>query len=268
MGPTTGRRSKARSPACRCGPFTSRRRRPETILVGTCPSALFRSDDGGADLGRGRGDHRNRLSAHPAHARHPHRHRSGQSGSGMGRRGDRRRPRQPRRRPHLGAGRQGAEFARHSRPGRRPPARRRAPAAGGDEQRPQRQRRRRRDVAAGRASAASCRGRTAAPWPSRAAGRRWCCSAPATGRRAATGWWRARRTPAARWAAAAMPAPGQQHRLGFAVHPADPDLIYAASVSGEVYRSTDGGGMGETGSRIWRNPRPGLVAVRNREREE
>jgi hypothetical protein len=27
----------------------------------------------------------------------------------------------------------------------------------------------------------------------------------------------------------------------FATHPADAELIYAASVSGEVYRSTDGG---------------------------
>ena len=27
----------------------------------------------------------------------------------------------------------------------------------------------------------------------------------------------------------------------FAVHAADPDLVYASSVSGQVYRSTDGG---------------------------
>jgi photosystem II stability/assembly factor-like uncharacterized protein len=31
----------------------------------------------------------------------------------------------------------------------------------------------------------------------------------------------------------------------FAVHPADPALVYAASVSGEVYRSRDGGGAWE-----------------------
>ena len=38
-------------------------------------------------------------------------------------------------------------------------------------------------------------------------------------------------------------APGRANSTvwNFAVHPADPDLVYASSVSGEVYRSTDGG---------------------------
>ena len=43
------------------------------------------------------------------------------------------------------------------------------------------------------------------------------------------------------WAAAAMPARANSTVWCFAVHPADPDLIYAASVSGEVYRSADAG---------------------------
>ncbi len=43
------------------------------------------------------------------------------------------------------------------------------------------------------------------------------------------------------WAVAAMPARANSTVWCFAVHPADPDLIYAASVSGEVYRSADAG---------------------------
>ena len=31
----------------------------------------------------------------------------------------------------------------------------------------------------------------------------------------------------------------------FAVHPADPSLVYAAGVNGQVYRSTDGGASWE-----------------------
>ena len=43
------------------------------------------------------------------------------------------------------------------------------------------------------------------------------------------------------WAAAAMPGRANSTIWCFAVHPADPELIYAASVSGQVHRSTDGG---------------------------
>jgi photosystem II stability/assembly factor-like uncharacterized protein len=45
----------------------------------------------------------------------------------------------------------------------------------------------------------------------------------------------------ATWAAAAMPGRSNSTMWNFAVHPADPRMIYAASVSGQVYRSTDGG---------------------------
>jgi photosystem II stability/assembly factor-like uncharacterized protein len=44
------------------------------------------------------------------------------------------------------------------------------------------------------------------------------------------------------WGVAAMPGRANSTLWNFAVHPADPQLIYAASVSGQVYRSTDGGG--------------------------
>jgi photosystem II stability/assembly factor-like uncharacterized protein len=43
------------------------------------------------------------------------------------------------------------------------------------------------------------------------------------------------------WQAARLPARANSTIWNFAVHPADPGLIYASSVSGEVYRSTDGG---------------------------
>jgi hypothetical protein len=45
----------------------------------------------------------------------------------------------------------------------------------------------------------------------------------------------------ASWKAATMPAPANSTIWNFAVHAADPDLIYASSVSGEVYRSADRG---------------------------
>jgi photosystem II stability/assembly factor-like uncharacterized protein len=45
----------------------------------------------------------------------------------------------------------------------------------------------------------------------------------------------------ASWHEAAMPGRANSTMWNFAVHPADPALIYASSVSGEVYRSTDGG---------------------------
>jgi photosystem II stability/assembly factor-like uncharacterized protein len=45
----------------------------------------------------------------------------------------------------------------------------------------------------------------------------------------------------ATWQAARMPNRANSTIWNFAVHAADPDLIYASSVSGEVYRSTDGG---------------------------
>ncbi len=43
------------------------------------------------------------------------------------------------------------------------------------------------------------------------------------------------------WAPAKMPGRSNSTMWCFATHPADAELIYAASVSGEVYRSTDGG---------------------------
>jgi photosystem II stability/assembly factor-like uncharacterized protein len=45
----------------------------------------------------------------------------------------------------------------------------------------------------------------------------------------------------ATWREARMPGRANSTVWTFAVHPADPTLVYAASVSGEVYRSTDGG---------------------------
>jgi photosystem II stability/assembly factor-like uncharacterized protein len=43
------------------------------------------------------------------------------------------------------------------------------------------------------------------------------------------------------WQAAQMPATANSTLWNFAVHPADPSLVYASSVSGEIYRSTDSG---------------------------
>jgi photosystem II stability/assembly factor-like uncharacterized protein len=43
------------------------------------------------------------------------------------------------------------------------------------------------------------------------------------------------------WTVAAMPGRANSTIWTFAVHPADPALIYAASVSGEIYRSLDAG---------------------------
>ena len=46
----------------------------------------------------------------------------------------------------------------------------------------------------------------------------------------------------ATWRPAEMPGRANSTIWNFAVHPAEPELVYASSVSGEVYRSTDGGG--------------------------
>lgn len=43
------------------------------------------------------------------------------------------------------------------------------------------------------------------------------------------------------WHVADMPGRSNSTMWSFAVHPGDPDLIYASSVSGEVYRSSDAG---------------------------
>jgi photosystem II stability/assembly factor-like uncharacterized protein len=43
------------------------------------------------------------------------------------------------------------------------------------------------------------------------------------------------------WREARLPGRANSTVWNFATHPADPELIYASSVSGEVYRSTDGG---------------------------
>jgi photosystem II stability/assembly factor-like uncharacterized protein len=45
----------------------------------------------------------------------------------------------------------------------------------------------------------------------------------------------------ATWHAARMPGRSNSTIWIFATHPAEPELIYASSVSGQVYRSTDGG---------------------------
>jgi photosystem II stability/assembly factor-like uncharacterized protein len=50
------------------------------------------------------------------------------------------------------------------------------------------------------------------------------------------------------WRAAEMPTPGGRTNStvwSFATHPADPEMVYAASVSGQVFRSPDGGGSWE-----------------------
>jgi photosystem II stability/assembly factor-like uncharacterized protein len=43
------------------------------------------------------------------------------------------------------------------------------------------------------------------------------------------------------WHLTAMPGRANSTMWNFAVHPADPQMIYAGSVSGQVYRSLDGG---------------------------
>jgi photosystem II stability/assembly factor-like uncharacterized protein len=50
-----------------------------------------------------------------------------------------------------------------------------------------------------------------------------------------------------------MPMPGRANSTvwGYAVHPAEPELVYGYSVSGEVYRSTDGGSSWEKLSRVF-----------------
>ena len=40
---------------------------------------------------------------------------------------------------------------------------------------------------------------------------------------------------------AVLPEPANSTIWNFAVHPADPSLVYASSVSGQLYRSRDGG---------------------------
>jgi photosystem II stability/assembly factor-like uncharacterized protein len=47
------------------------------------------------------------------------------------------------------------------------------------------------------------------------------------------------------WQAAALPGRANSTVWNFATHPADPELVYAASVSGQVFRSTDGGARWE-----------------------
>jgi photosystem II stability/assembly factor-like uncharacterized protein len=45
----------------------------------------------------------------------------------------------------------------------------------------------------------------------------------------------------ASWRTPSLPAPANSTVWNFAVHPADPRLVYASTVSGQVFRSTDGG---------------------------
>ncbi len=49
----------------------------------------------------------------------------------------------------------------------------------------------------------------------------------------------------ATWQQTRMPGPANSTMWNFAVNPADPGLVYAGSVSGEVYRSTDAGASWE-----------------------
>ena len=75
--------------------------------------------------------------------------------------------------------------------------------------------------------------------------RRWCCWATATVRPARPAWWPAPPTAARPGSRRECPGRANSTIWNFAVHPADPNLIYASSVSGEVYRSTDGGASWE-----------------------
>jgi photosystem II stability/assembly factor-like uncharacterized protein len=43
------------------------------------------------------------------------------------------------------------------------------------------------------------------------------------------------------WSPAGLPGRSNSTMWNFGVHPADAGLLYAASVSGQLYRSTDGG---------------------------
>ena len=52
-------------------------------------------------------------------------------------------------------------------------------------------------------------------------------------------------TGGATWQAATMPGRANSTLWNFAVHAADPALLYASSVSGQVYRSVDGGAAWE-----------------------
>jgi photosystem II stability/assembly factor-like uncharacterized protein len=62
----------------------------------------------------------------------------------------------------------------------------------------------------------------------------------------------ARSTDAGRtWRPAEMPGRANSTIWNFAVHPDDAELMYASSVSGEVYRSTDGGAAWQKLSRIF-----------------
>jgi photosystem II stability/assembly factor-like uncharacterized protein len=53
------------------------------------------------------------------------------------------------------------------------------------------------------------------------------------------------------WRPAEMPDRANSTMWNFATHPADADLIYASSVSGQVYRSTDGGSRWEILPRVF-----------------
>jgi photosystem II stability/assembly factor-like uncharacterized protein len=55
------------------------------------------------------------------------------------------------------------------------------------------------------------------------------------------GWIAASHDGGATWRTSGLPGRANSTIWNFAVHPADPDLVYASSVSGQVYRSTDGG---------------------------
>ena len=213
---------------------------PELIVVGTCPSRLFRSDDGGRTWREARRRPRaecprimhTRVTTLIADPDEP-------DTLWAGRR-DRRPLPQPRRRPDLAGDRHGSQLAGHSRPGRRPGQRPAATPAGGHQQRPEPQRRRRRDLAAAATSARACPGPTAAAWPSRAAGRRCSSWATATARRERLASVARSADGGVTWQAGDDAGPGQQHLLEFRRPPGRPGRwsTPAASAARSIARQT------------------------------
>ncbi|MFO0843905.1 MAG: hypothetical protein U0797_16165 [Gemmataceae bacterium] len=114
------------------------------------------------------------------------------------------------------------------------------PDAGDDQQRPERQRRRRPDSGRWRTSTASCRKYTRAI-AQRAGSPEVIFLGTGDGPPGSVGAIVVSRDAGRTWHPARMPGRANSTIWNFAVHPADPDLVYASSVSGQVYRSLDGG---------------------------
>ena len=170
--PTTGGASSRRSTACKSGRSSCSPTDPDVILVGTCPSRLFRSGDGGQDLDRAGGAH---AADCPRiiHTRVTTLRPTPRPGHRLGRRGDRRPLPQPRRRADLADGRPGPQLAGHPRlaivPGNGRPR-----LICHHQQRPQRQHGQRRNMAAAAGRTSRCRGRTAGAGAEVRTSRRWC----------------------------------------------------------------------------------------------